>query len=64
MKNTNITFNELRELLLELGFRETPQKTRLRFEHPAAGTILLLRLYTVKKKSAPVICCGTSAAGR
>jgi hypothetical protein len=40
MKKNGITFVELRELLLELGFRE---KSPTRFEHPATKTILLFR---------------------
>lgn len=50
MKNTAVTFAELRELLFELGFREKPEKTRLRFEHPAVGTVLLFRLYDRTEK--------------
>ena len=38
MKKTSTSFSELRELLLELGFRE---KAPTRFEHPATKTILL-----------------------
>jgi hypothetical protein len=49
MKHTDVTFDELRGFLLELGFRETPEKTRLRFEHPS-GSILLFRLYNAKEK--------------
>ncbi len=45
-KKNGITFGELRELLLEVGFSEFPQeRDRLRFEHPVTGTILLFRPY-------------------
>jgi hypothetical protein len=49
MKNSDVTFAELREFLLDLGFRETTEKTRLRFEHPC-GSILLFRLYKGREK--------------
>lgn len=43
-KKNGITFGELRELLLEVGFSESPQEpNRLQFEHPVTGTILLFR---------------------
>jgi hypothetical protein len=47
MKKKNaIPFGDLRELLLEVGFSESPQeRDRLRFEHPVTGTILLFRPY-------------------
>ena len=45
-KKNGITFGELRQLLLEVGFSESPQeRDRLRFEHPVTGTILLFRPY-------------------
>jgi hypothetical protein len=44
------TFGELRELLLEVGFSESPQEPgRLRFEHPATGTILLFRPHDTRE---------------
>jgi hypothetical protein len=49
VKTTDVTFDEFRQFLLELGFRETPEKTRLRFEHPS-GPILLFRLYKNREK--------------
>jgi len=45
-KKNGIRFGELRELLLEVGFSESPQEQdRLRFKHPVTGTILLFRPY-------------------
>ncbi len=45
-KKNGIAFGELRELLLEVGFSESPQeRDRLRFEHPVTATILLFRPY-------------------
>ena len=49
MRDADVTFDELREFLLALGFLETSEKTRLRFAHPAVGTILLFRLYDRKE---------------
>lgn len=49
MQDADITFDELREFLLELGFNETLETTRLRFAHPAVGTILPFRLYDRKE---------------
>ena len=46
MRKNGITFEELRELLLELGFSESsPQPYRIRFEHRATETVLLFRAY-------------------
>jgi hypothetical protein len=46
MSKNGITFEELRELLLELGFSEClPPPQRIRFEHPATGTVLLFPAY-------------------
>jgi hypothetical protein len=46
MRRSGIAFGELRDLLLELGFSESPQEQdRLRFEHPVTGTVLLFRAY-------------------
>ena len=42
MKKNGITFDRLRKLLLELGFRET---TSTRFENPVTKTILLFRAH-------------------
>jgi hypothetical protein len=47
MKEANITFGELRELLHELGFTEKAEKARLRFEHPR--TVLLFPRYRPKQ---------------
>lgn len=50
MKKSDITFDELREFLTELGFREIPEdKPRVRFDHPS-GPVLLFRLYKGKEK--------------
>ena len=49
MKKNGITFDELRDLLLELGLSETPERNRLRFAHPTTGTILLFRVYGAKE---------------
>jgi hypothetical protein len=44
MSKKQPTFEELRDLLLRLGFREAPpEPDRLRFMHPTTGTILLFR---------------------
>jgi hypothetical protein len=46
MRKNGITFEELRELLLDLGFSESSQPpNRIRFEHPATGTVLLFRAF-------------------
>ena len=49
MKNSEVAFAELRELLLELGFHETLEKTRLVFDHPVGG-MLLFRRYKANEK--------------
>jgi hypothetical protein len=49
MRKQGIVFDELREFLLELGFCETAEKTRLRFTHPAVGTVLLFRPHAPKE---------------
>jgi hypothetical protein len=44
VKNGPVTFDELRALLLHLGFAESqPQKDRCQFAHPVTGTVLLFR---------------------
>ena len=53
MKKSGITFAELRDLLLELGYSETPEKTRLRFVHPRYQTDLLFRPYRPKEMVHP-----------
>ena len=46
MRKNDITFGELRDLLLEVGFSECPREQgRLRFEHPVIDTVLLFRPY-------------------
>jgi hypothetical protein len=46
MTKNGITFEELHQLLLELGFREAAIETNhFRFEHTATGTVLLFRSY-------------------
>lgn len=49
VKNSKVAFTDLRELLLELGFSETREKTRLIYRHPVGGT-LLIRPYRNKDK--------------
>jgi hypothetical protein len=49
MKKRGITFSELRQLLLDVGFRETPEKTRMRFVHPGLDHVMLFRLYRPKE---------------
>jgi hypothetical protein len=49
MRKQGIIFDELRELLLELGFCEQSEKTRLRFTHPTAGTVLRFRSHAPKE---------------
>jgi hypothetical protein len=52
MKTSDVSFDELRELLLELGFREIPQtKPRFKFEHPVGGTFLFPRYKPGEKVS-------------
>ncbi len=46
MRKNGITFGELREFLLEMGFSESSQQpNRIRFQHPATATVLLFRAY-------------------
>ncbi|MCI0381100.1 MAG: hypothetical protein L0215_26245 [Gemmataceae bacterium] len=45
MKKSDVTYEELRELLLDLGCSEARDSKRLAFTHPALGTFLLFRLY-------------------
>lgn len=50
MKKSDISFDEFREFLKVLGFREISEdKPRLRFDHPA-GPVLLFRLYKATEK--------------
>ena len=49
VKASNVAFADLRELLLELGFSESREKTRLIYRHPVGGTILI-RPYKGKDK--------------
>lgn len=49
VKNSKVAFADLRDLLLELGFRETREKTRLIYRHPVGGTVLI-RPYKAKDK--------------
>lgn len=49
MKKSGITFAELRELLLDLGFGEVKEKTRIRFTFPTLGTVLLFRPHRAKE---------------
>lgn len=48
MKHSDITFDELRELLLDLGCAATAEKERTTFSHPRLGSFLLLRPYGAK----------------
>lgn len=49
MKKNGITYHELRELLIDLGFTETMEKTRSRFIYAPTGTFLLFRFYGPKE---------------
>jgi hypothetical protein len=50
MKKSDVRFDELREFLKELGFREIPEdQPRVRFDHPS-GSVLLFRPYKGKEK--------------
>ena len=50
MKKNSLQFNELRELLLELGFAEADEeKKSVRFVHPATETFLLFHVYGPKE---------------
>jgi hypothetical protein len=49
MTKSDITFEELREFLLELGCSEAKDSQRIAFAHPALGTFLLLRHYGRKE---------------
>jgi hypothetical protein len=50
MKKADITFDELREFLKDLGFREIPDdKPRMRFDHPS-GSVLLYRPYRANER--------------
>jgi hypothetical protein len=46
MKKTNVTFEELRQLLLDLGF-DVLEDTR--YEHPVTKTVLLFRPHAPKE---------------
>ena len=48
MKKNGITFAELRELLLGLGFSESVEPTRTAFTYPTTGTYLLFRRHGPK----------------
>jgi hypothetical protein len=50
MRKNGITFSELRELLLGLGFSENVEDTRKVFTHSATGTYLLFRAYSPKDR--------------
>jgi hypothetical protein len=46
MTKSRITFRELKELLLDLGFRDASKESGFpRFEQPDTGTILLFRAH-------------------
>jgi hypothetical protein len=47
MKTSLVPFAQLRHLLLELGFTEAQKDTYWRFGHPASGTILVFRPYSL-----------------
>ncbi len=50
MSKHGITFDELRELLVDLGFCQSSQEpNRTRFEHPTTGTVLLFRAHESKE---------------
>ncbi len=51
MRKNDVTFSELRELLLELGFCESVQDPdRVRFEQPSTGTVQLFRAHESRDK--------------
>ena len=51
MKKNGISFDELQELLEDIGFREATGGTKLmRFEHSRTGTVLLFRKHDLKGK--------------
>jgi hypothetical protein len=48
VKKGRVTFDELRALLLDLGFTESrPQNDRCQFAHPVTGTVLLFHPHRV-----------------
>ena len=50
MKLTNVSFAQLRQLLLGLHFTEARKEKGWRFEHPESGTIFLFRPYKADEK--------------
>jgi hypothetical protein len=50
MKRSDVTFDELRSFITELGFCEIKEdEPRMRFDHPS-GSVLLYRVYKPKEK--------------
>jgi hypothetical protein len=47
---SNVTFAELRQLLLDLGFTQSKQGKFWRFEHQSSGTIFGYRPYRSREK--------------
>ena len=50
MRKNGITFAELRELLLSVGFSERVEPTRRTFTYPSSATFLLFRPYSPKDR--------------
>jgi len=49
MRNADVTFDELRELLLERGCSLVDEPKRIVCLHPALGAFLFFRLYTPRR---------------
>jgi hypothetical protein len=47
MKTSSVSFSQLRQLLLDLQFKEKQADTYWRFEHPSSGTLFVFRPYTL-----------------
>jgi len=50
VKRSAITFAELRQLLLDLGFTQTKRDKFWFFEHPPSDTVLTFRPYRANEK--------------
>ncbi len=50
MTKNGVTFAELRNLLVDLGFSECVEPARIAFTYSPTGTYLLLRTYAAKER--------------
>ena len=47
---SNVTFGQLRQLLIELGFTESKRGKFWQFEHSSSGTVLTYRPYQPRER--------------